>query len=127
MSSSLVANDDVTVEAKARLPMWFARNVRQVCDGVVSRWGRYRDTVRSETVNPSFSTCVLAPMTIRPGEGGAWAFEAVPRDLRIYTSGSQSLAPRHEKLRCSICTYVTDGPYYGGRWHGHTPQCSRLH
>jgi hypothetical protein len=54
-SSSLIANDDVSDEVNARLPMWFARNVRQVCDGVVSRWGRYRDTVRSETVNPSFS------------------------------------------------------------------------
>ena len=35
MSSSFVANDQVTVEANAKLPMWFARNVCQVCDGVV--------------------------------------------------------------------------------------------
>jgi hypothetical protein len=44
-SSSLVANDDVSDEVNARLPIWFARNVRHVCDGVVSRWARYRDTV----------------------------------------------------------------------------------
>ena len=53
-SSSPVANE-VTVETNARLPMWFARNVRQVCDRLVSRSGRYRDTVRSETMIPSFS------------------------------------------------------------------------
>jgi hypothetical protein len=35
MSSSRVAKDDVTVEANARLATWFARNVRQVCDGLV--------------------------------------------------------------------------------------------
>jgi hypothetical protein len=52
MPSSLVANDDVTVEANKRLPTWFARNVRQVCDRLVRRSGRYRDTVRTETVNP---------------------------------------------------------------------------
>src|SRR5262249_52698008 len=45
--------DDGTVELNARLPM-FARSVRQVWDELVRRSGRYRDTVRSETVNPSF-------------------------------------------------------------------------
>jgi len=40
---------------ECQAPMCFARNVHQVCDGVVRRWGRYRDTVRSETMNPSFS------------------------------------------------------------------------
>ena len=53
-SSSRDACDDATVEVNAR-PMWFAKNVLQVCDGAVSRSGRYRDTVRSETVMPSFS------------------------------------------------------------------------
>jgi hypothetical protein len=37
------------------LPPRFARNVRQVCDRLVRRSGKYRDTVRSDTVNPSFS------------------------------------------------------------------------
>jgi hypothetical protein len=54
-SSSVVANDDVTVEVNARVPMWFAKNVRQVWDRLVCRSGRYRDTVRSETVKPSLS------------------------------------------------------------------------
>jgi hypothetical protein len=34
-SSSRDARDDVTVEVNAR-PMWFAKNVLQVCDGAVS-------------------------------------------------------------------------------------------
>ena len=55
MSSSLVANDDVTVDVNARVPMWFAKNVRHVWDRLVRQSGRYRDTVRSETVNPSLS------------------------------------------------------------------------
>jgi hypothetical protein len=38
-----------------RSPKWFTRKVRQVCDGPVARSGSYRDTVRSETVIPSFS------------------------------------------------------------------------
>jgi hypothetical protein len=54
-SSSRGADDDVTCEMNAKSPRWFARNVRQVCDGAVSRSGRYRDTVRSETAIPSFS------------------------------------------------------------------------
>ena len=54
-SSSLVANDAVTVDVNAKVPMWFAKNVRQVWDRLVRRSGRYRDTVRSETVNPSLS------------------------------------------------------------------------
>ena len=54
-SSALVTNDDGTGAVHARLPKWFARNVRQVWDGLVRRLGRYRDTVRSETVKPSLS------------------------------------------------------------------------
>src|SRR5260370_34574524 len=53
-SSSLVANDEITVEVNARLPTWFARKVRHVCDRLVRGSDRYRDTVRSETVMPSF-------------------------------------------------------------------------
>ena len=69
-SSSLVVNDEVTVQANARVPMWFARNVRQVCDRLVSRSGRYRDTVRSETMIPSFSNSPWirgAPQTVLGG------------------------------------------------------------
>ena len=55
MSSSPRASDDATHEVKVRSPKWFTRKVRQVCDGPVARSGRYRDTVRSETVMPSFS------------------------------------------------------------------------
>jgi hypothetical protein len=54
-SSSANVYDDVPVEVDAKLPMWLARNVRQVCDGAVSRSGRYRNTVRSETVIPDVS------------------------------------------------------------------------
>src|SRR5262249_44562200 len=54
--SRLVANHDVIVEGTARLPTWFAKNVRQVWDRLVRRSGRYRDTVRSETMNPSFNS-----------------------------------------------------------------------
>jgi hypothetical protein len=39
-SSSLVVNDEVILEVNARVPMWFARNVRQVWDGLVRRSGR---------------------------------------------------------------------------------------
>ena len=53
--SSSGAYDDVTREMNAKSPRWFPKNVRQVCDGAISRSGRYRDTVRSETVTPSFS------------------------------------------------------------------------
>jgi hypothetical protein len=45
--------NDITVEVNAR-PMWFTKNGVQVCDGTVSRSGGYRETVRSETVMPSF-------------------------------------------------------------------------
>jgi hypothetical protein len=43
-------------EMNVRSPRWFARNVRQVCDRVVGRPRRYRETVRSEMAMPSFSS-----------------------------------------------------------------------
>jgi hypothetical protein len=46
---------DVTEEVDASATRWLARKVRHVCDGAVPRSGRYRDTVRSETIIPSFS------------------------------------------------------------------------
>ena len=54
MTSPPVASN-ATAEPDVWMPKWFATNVRHVCDGGVSRLGRYRDTVRSETVIPSFS------------------------------------------------------------------------
>jgi hypothetical protein len=51
-------SDGVIFEVNAR-SRWFAKNVRQVCDGAVSQSGRYRDTVRSETVMPSFPTSAV--------------------------------------------------------------------
>ena len=33
---------NVTAEPDVRMPKWFAKNVRHVCDGGVSRLGRYR-------------------------------------------------------------------------------------
>jgi hypothetical protein len=43
------------VELRTRSPTWFARKVRQVCDEALRRLGKDRETVRSETVKPSFS------------------------------------------------------------------------
>src|SRR6516164_11296053 len=54
-SSSPRSPDDARDEGSVRSPKWFTRKVRQVCDGRLVRSGRYRDTVRSETVIPSFS------------------------------------------------------------------------
>ena len=39
---------NVTAELGIRMPKWFAKNVRHVCDGGMSRLGRYRDTVVCE-------------------------------------------------------------------------------
>ena len=47
---------NITAELDIRMPKWFAKNVRHVCDGGMSRLGRYRDTVRSEMVMPSLSS-----------------------------------------------------------------------
>jgi hypothetical protein len=53
--SSPGASDEVTIELNVRAPKWFAKNVRDVCDGPLNRSHRYRDTVRSETVMASFT------------------------------------------------------------------------
>ena len=55
MTSPLKASN-VAAELDIRMPKWFAKNVRHVWDGGLSRFGRYRDTVRSETVIPSLSS-----------------------------------------------------------------------
>jgi hypothetical protein len=54
-SSSPGAADEVTIELNVKAPKWFAKNIRHVCDGALNRSHRYRDTVRSETVMPSFT------------------------------------------------------------------------
>src|SRR6266849_2263231 len=71
--------------------MWFAKNVLQGCDGAVSRSGRYRDTVRSETVMPSFRNS--------PWIRGApqRKFAAAMRRMRVRTC---------ESMRC--CAHVND-------------------
>jgi hypothetical protein len=43
------------ITGEIRSPRWFAKNVRQVCDRVVGRPRRSRETVRSEMAMPSFS------------------------------------------------------------------------
>jgi hypothetical protein len=51
-------------------PKWFAKNVRQVRDRVVGRPRKWRETVRSEMVIPSFSSSSWirgAPKTILSG------------------------------------------------------------
>ena len=37
MASSLEASEDVTAQFNVRMPRWFARNVRQVCDDGTTR------------------------------------------------------------------------------------------
>ena len=53
--SSSCASANITGEINVWPPRWFAKNVRQVCDRVVGRPCRYRETVRSEMAIPSFS------------------------------------------------------------------------
>ena len=53
--SSSCASANITGEIDVWPPRWFAKNVRQVCDRVVGRPCRYRETVRSEMAIPSFS------------------------------------------------------------------------
>ena len=53
--SSSCASANITGEINVWPPRWFAKNVRQLCDQMVGRPCRYRETVRSEMVIPSFS------------------------------------------------------------------------
>src|SRR5882672_1532492 len=55
-SSSSAASHNITGEVQASWPTWLARNVPHVCDGALGTTARYRDTVRSETATPSFSS-----------------------------------------------------------------------
>jgi hypothetical protein len=59
--SSSCASANITGEIKVWPPRWLAKNVRQVCDRVVGRPCRYRETVRSEMAIPSFSNFAVDP------------------------------------------------------------------
>src|ERR1700730_3559728 len=101
-SSSLSPNNDVTVEANARLPRWFARNVRLVCDGPVSRSGRYRDTVRSETVTPSFNNSPWirgAPPSSQPPLLGAGPLRTGRDSFPSSGSGPSNASFRETRFR----------------------------
>jgi hypothetical protein len=50
-----VAVGTVRKSMQARVPVWLARNVRQVCEGGLRRRGISRETVRSATEMPSLS------------------------------------------------------------------------
>jgi hypothetical protein len=51
---SSCASANINGEINVWSPKWFAKNVRQVCDRVVGRPCRYRETVRSDMAIPSF-------------------------------------------------------------------------
>src|SRR5918994_3248758 len=52
---SSCASANINGEINVWSPKWFAKNVRQVCDRVVGRPCRYRETVRSDMAIPSFN------------------------------------------------------------------------
>ena len=91
--SSPCAPANITGDINVWPPRWFAKNVRQVCDRVVGRPCRYRETVRSEMTIPSFSN---SPWTRgAPQRQFSWAI----RRIRSRLSPSMRGLPRRRGRR----------------------------
>ena len=97
--SSACASANITGEINVWPPRRFAKNVRQVWDRVVGRPCRYRETVRSEMVIPSFSNS--------PWIRGApqRQFSAAMRRIRSrHGESMRGLPGRRERRRQHRCT-----------------------
>ena len=78
---------------------WLARNVRQVWDGGVCRFGRSRETVRSATSIPSF--CSSPWMRGAPHRGFAAAIRVTRALISALAGGRPPVGRRDSLVQCA--------------------------